>query len=100
MKTMLIFAAFAAVLGATPALAREPTAAPSRAVRVSDLDLGTPRGQTTLDRRVAQAVRSVCGSASDANLRGRNDVRQCRERTAALVDLKRDVATASVAPRD
>jgi UrcA family protein len=61
-----------------------PTAAaPAPAVNVStvhtaDLDLSTKAGQRALDHRLNIAAREVCGSASDVDLEGKNDVRACR----------------------
>jgi UrcA family protein len=52
-------------------------------VHTSDLDLGTRAGQRALDLRLARAAREVCGSASDADLRGKNAVRKCRDEVLA-----------------
>ena len=40
--------------------------------------LGSTAGRRELDQRLAAAAREVCGSASDVDLAGKNDVRQCR----------------------
>jgi UrcA family protein len=47
-------------------------------VRTADLDLSTKAGEHALDQRLVTAAREVCGSASDVDLEGKNDVRQCR----------------------
>ena len=52
-------------------------------VRTSDLNLGTAAGQKQLDLRLAHAAREVCGSASDVDVEGKNDVRKCRNETLA-----------------
>jgi UrcA family protein len=52
-------------------------------VRTSDLNLGTAGGQKQLDLRLAHAAREVCGSASDVDVEGKNDVRKCRNETLA-----------------
>ena len=69
---------------AAPAFAE--TAAPQNnvsLVRTADLDLGTNAGRRQLDLRLARAAREVCGTASDADIEGKNDVRECREDTLA-----------------
>ena len=57
----------------------------TRLVTVADLDLATDAGRQRLDQRLTRAVIEVCGSASDADLAGKNDVRACRDRTLAAV---------------
>ena len=47
-------------------------------VETADLDLASQSGQRTLDRRVAQAAREVCGVPSDVDLVGQNKARECR----------------------
>jgi len=88
MKTLLAIAAAAAAFGAAPAPARD--SAPAH-------DLATKAGQAALDRRLAFAVRDVCGSASDADLHGKNVVRRCLAQTARAVSARRDAALASTA---
>ena len=84
MKAITIVLASALITGAAikavPALAETP----SRDVAVSvvhttDLDLATDAGKRQLDRRLAFAAREVCGTASDFDLEGKNEVRQCRD---------------------
>ena len=70
----------AAAIKAVPALAE--TASPDVAVSVvhtSDLDLASQAGQRQLDRRLGFAAREVCGTASDFDLEGKNEVRECRD---------------------
>ena len=68
-----------AVIKATPALAETPAAETNVSlVRVADLDLSRDAGRRQLDLRLARAAREVCGTASDADLQGKNEVRQCR----------------------
>ena len=52
-------------------------------VRTSDLNLGSAAGQRQLDLRLVHAVREVCGTASDSDLDGKNEVRKCRDETLA-----------------
>jgi UrcA family protein len=84
---------------ATPALAEAPLVATS-IVETVDLDLSSQSGQRTLDRRLNQAVKEVCGAASDADVAGKNDVRRCRVETLAGLASERDqrIAAASSQP--
>ncbi len=54
-------------------------------VRTADLDLGSAAGQRQLDHRLANAAREVCGEASDVDIKGKNEVRRCRDETLANV---------------
>ena len=92
------FAITTGVIKAAPALAE--TTAPASAVivsvvRTADLDLGSSAGQRKLDLRLANAAREVCGTASDADIEGKNDVRQCREATLAKAKGQRNVVLAA-----
>lgn len=101
----------AGALRAAPALA-EPASGEVQTyvsyVKTADLDLGSQNGQRTLDRRVAQAAREVCGTPSDVDLVGQNKARECREdaiskvsgeREALLAAAKRGAAVAVTASR-
>ena len=78
MKTLSL-AALAATLFVAPAMAQQPAGDyRTHVVSYADLDLGTAKGVTTLDRRIRTAVREVCGTASDFDLEGKNNVRACR----------------------
>ena len=70
----------AAAIKAVPVLA-EPTSADVAVsvVHTADLDLTTDAGKRQLDRRLTFAAREVCGTASDFDLEGKNEVRECRE---------------------
>ena len=69
-------------------------------VETSDLDLSSQSGQRALDRRLNQAVKEVCGIASDVDVAGKNDVRRCRAETLASLAEERDqrIAAASSQP--
>ena len=95
MKKILILAAAALGLSASPAFAQAPAGSPQIVVSYSDLDLSSKRGQRTLDRRLRTAVQSACGPTSDADPAGKNDVMQCRAETLAEARAARDVALAS-----
>ncbi len=84
---------------ATPALAEPPVIATS-IVETVDLDLSSKAGQRALDRRLTQAVKDVCGTASDVDIAGKNDVRRCRVETLASLSAERDqhIARASGEP--
>jgi len=84
---------------ASPALAETPIVA-SSIVQTSDLDLSSQSGQRVLDLRLNQAVKEVCGVASDADVAGKNDVRRCRAETLASLADERDqrIAAASRQP--
>jgi UrcA family protein len=76
----------AGAIKAAPAFSQPP--APQAETYVSyvhtgDLDLSSEGGQRALKQRLAQAAREVCGTASDADLEGRNAVRDCRDEAIA-----------------
>ena len=71
-----IFLATLLAFTATPALA-EPPALVTSTVQTADLDLSSSGGQRALDRRLALAAKDVCGTASNVDPAGQNDVRKC-----------------------
>jgi UrcA family protein len=101
----------AGAIKAAPALAETPSGEVQTYVsyvKTADLDLSSQSGQRTLDRRVAQAAREVCGIPSDVDLVGQNKARECREdaiakatgeRDALLAAAKRGAAVAITASR-
>ena len=95
-----LYPILAACLWAAPASA-EPVGEPN-IVRISyaDLDLGSPQGTAKLDRRIRSAVQTACGTASDADLAGKNDVRHCRASTyqAASAQVRLAAATGRKSP--
>jgi UrcA family protein len=70
--------ATAAVIKAVPALSEPVPAQNVSVVNTSDLDLSSKAGRAALDRRLVTAAFEVCGTASDADLAGKNQVRACR----------------------
>jgi UrcA family protein len=94
-----IFLATLLAFTATPALA-EPPVTVSTTVQTADLDLSSKVGQRALDRRLSQAVIELCGTASDADPAGKNEVRKCQKKTFAQAKLERDqrIADASNQP--
>ena len=93
-----IFLATMLAFTAVPALA-EPITVTST-VQTADLDLSSAKGQKALDFRLVQAVKEVCGTASDVDVAGKNDVRRCRLETLAGLASERDqrIARASGEP--
>jgi UrcA family protein len=92
------FAITTGVIKAVPALAEATSPASANnvsLVRTADLDLGSSTGQRTLDQRLANAAREVCGTASDADIEGKNDVRQCRNATLAQAKSQRNTVLAA-----
>ena len=86
------------VIKAAPALAQEPASDINVSlVRTADLDLRTHEGQRKLERRLAQAAREVCGTASDVDVDGKNEVRKCRDETLAKAREQRDSVLAAAA---
>jgi UrcA family protein len=71
-----LLTAFAATIAIAPAAA-SPSKPATHIVRYADLDLTSEAGRATLDRRINQAVRVVCGSASSAALQDRLSVERC-----------------------
>ena len=78
MKTLNKFAvaAAAAVFAVSPALAQNDQA-PSASVEFGDLDLNSESGRDTLDRRVNQAIRSLCNTY-DRTVTAQRRATQCR----------------------
>ena len=94
-----IFLATLLAFTATPALAEQPVTVIST-VQTADLDLASAKGQRALDRRLSLAVKEVCGTASDVDIAGKNDVRRCRVETLASLASERNqrIARASSEP--
>lgn len=83
----------AGAIKAAPAFAQAPAGEAEThvsLVRTVDLDLGTAAGQRTLQQRLARAAREVCGTASEADLEGRNAVRNCREEAITRASSQRE----------
>ncbi|OWQ96279.1 UrcA family protein [Sphingopyxis witflariensis] len=95
MKKLLILAALTAASFGQPVLAQPAPANPSMIVQHKDLDLRTEAGARTLDRRIWRAAVAVCGSASDFDLAGQNDVRHCRNETRTLASAQAEMVIAN-----
>lgn len=94
MTKTLILAALAATSLVQPALAEPVTR--TVVVQHSDLDLGTPAGAKSLQHRVWRAVAAVCGTTSDFDIAGKNNIRQCRRDTLLVASAKADQAIAGM----
>jgi UrcA family protein len=82
---------FASLAAANPVLAGQHD---GRIVSYGDLDLTTSAGQATLDRRLAGAIRQVCGMAFPSDIQSVSQVRRCRADTLADVQAQRNDALA------
>jgi UrcA family protein len=79
LKTIAVSAvATAAIIKAVPAFSEPLPAQNVSVVHTKDLDLSSEAGRAALDHRLVTAAFEVCGTASDADLAGRNQVRDCR----------------------
>ena len=76
----------AGLIQAAPAFAQTADANVS-IVRTADLDLASKAGKRTLDRRLVEASRTVCGQVTDVDPAGKNDARACRADTLAKARL-------------
>ena len=72
------FVISAGVIKGAPALAETASPQNVSVVRTADLDLNSKAGRTALDHRLVIAAYEVCGTASDVDLAGTNEVRACR----------------------
>lgn len=85
------FVITAGIIKGAPALAQPaPADVNVSIVHTADLDLSSNAGKRQLDQRLVQAAREVCGTASDADLEGKNDVRACRANVLARANAERD----------
>ncbi|MEG3123421.1 UrcA family protein [Sphingomonas sp. GB1N7] len=97
MKIAFTLAALAAATLVTPAFGQEiAPATRSQIVHHADLDLRRAADIRRLDRRIGIAVRAACGTASDLDLAGQNEVTRCRKDTDAMLSARRAQAIAAV----
>ena len=85
------FVALATVAPAAASAADEPR---TEKVYFGDLDLASPAGIETLDRRLDRAVERVCGQASVRELQKQRQIKKCRQLTWNSVRSDRQVAIA------
>ena len=67
----------------------------SELVRYGDLDLTSPSGQRTFDRRIEQAINRVCDRGDVNDLQSAMDERRCRSDARAAAHAQRSRAVAS-----
>ena len=75
---LMIGSALIAAAPAGASISTAPNSEVMRAVRYADLDLSTSRGRAKLDRRVARALESVCGSYANLSVEEQDEVTRCR----------------------
>jgi UrcA family protein len=92
-RIVIIAAALLAAPLATPASA-EPVER-TQIVSYSDLDLSRSSDVRRLDGRIGRAIAQVCGTASETDLEGRNEVRRCRALVRESLSAERDQALAA-----
>ena len=83
MRNIIASIAAATLLIGTPALAQD--SAKSVKVRTADLDLSSNQGRAKLNRRIAAAVESVCGSYASASSYEERDIARCRAKAGDQV---------------
>jgi UrcA family protein len=99
LKIMAISAlATAAVIKAGPVLAETVPAQTVSVVQTADLDLTTKAGRQALDHRLVVAAYDVCGTASDADLVGTNQARECRAEVLTSARARSDQLAARSEP--
>ena len=74
-----LFAASAFIINVSPAFAEPVTSPYVSVVSTAGLDLSSDAGRAELDHRLVTAAYEVCGTPSDIDLVGKNQVRQCRK---------------------
>jgi UrcA family protein len=86
----------AGAIKAAPALAEpaQPQTFVSH-VRTADLDLASEQGRRQLQQRLERAAREVCGTPSDLDLVGKNNVRECRAEAVAKAAGQQEALVAS-----
>jgi UrcA family protein len=65
---------------------------PTARVSYADLNLGTPAGLSTLDRRIQHAIDGMCGHAVSGNLDAAAPVWKCRSAAEASAASQRQLA--------
>lgn len=83
-----------ALLLATPALAADPDQM-AVAVYANDLDLASVEGVATLDRRLDDAARQICGRMPGRDFTMQRVVAACREQALASARGRADTMIAS-----
>lgn len=93
----------AAAIKGAPTFAEPAGAQPATLVshvRTADLDLASTHGQRLLQKRLQRAAREVCGTPSDFDLVGQNDLRRCRSEAVARAAARDDARAAKAGGAD
>ena len=98
MTKTLILAALAATSLVQPVFAEPVTQ--TVVVQHSDLDLQTAKGTKILQHRLWRAAVAVCGTTSDFDIGGKNDIRQCRRDTMRAASAEADLVIARASPSE
>jgi UrcA family protein len=94
MKNLTLLLAGLASLCSVPALADTQ----SIPVSFAGLDLTSPAGQATLNRRIGYAVRTICGTPDIRDLAATTAARECTKATMAQTQPRIAIAMASAQP--
>jgi len=89
---------FASIAGAATLIAAPASATGqerSVTVRYADLDLSSPAGKRALDRRIARATETVCGSYAGAGDQEAREIQECRAQIAAKRTARGEALVAS-----
>jgi UrcA family protein len=97
---MTTLALIACSLLPVAASAEAPRVESSRQVAYSDLDLASTAGRDHLDKRIALAVRQVCGSIDPRALSQVADIRRCRREAANTAARGRELALSTRGRRE
>ena len=87
-----MIAAAAATAIAAALFASSSVAAGPAVIHLADLDLSSPAGRATLDRRVARALEAACGSYFQTSPEEAREIDTCRKQS--LAEVRPAVATA------
>ena len=96
-KSILLSIVVPAILASTSHAVASPSSLDvrSKAVGYGDLNLATPHGIATLDRRIGSAINEVCNQSSPRDLASFSEQRRCQRQAWAGVSLQRSQAIAS-----
>lgn len=88
MRTIILASALSlSLLAAAPAGAEpaDPTNAPAETIRFDDLNLATADGIAQLNRRIARATETVCGSYASKDNVEQDAVTECRSKVRSSI---------------
>lgn len=84
-----------ALISAPTALARDVEPPPRAAVSYADLEIASPAGQAVFERRLASAIKRVCGTNSVPTLLyEKRRIRKCHKELSAAATRDFDIAVA------